>query len=385
MTLLLERKVLMIHGSFLNKSIELPQFFGLALLLATALPFFAGTLRWVGNGDLFIPIEATIALFALIHVPMTVYLLFDPIIRVRMRDRPFPLILGPIVIFLTCFSYYAMAAPARAADNAWLDAYVAMGILAWNLWHFGKQSIGVCSFVRLAESRPSMLPVERTMLVIAATLGAAASVVIAGEDLIRSYANGVDHLHLLSFNKYALPVLKFSYYALSIFSIVYVIQNRKRFSKMDAAIFLMSVNFFLSFYLGKDLPELSLAIVLTTLGHGLQYLVFLVFHAITYKNSIVQKSARPFIYQLKMPFIFIVALLFFCDMYKLNYIIPSNWIEKIISPLITVSPAVMNSFGIAFVSSVLLTHFWLDSYFWRFRDKSARDWMIERYGFLFKS
>ena len=38
----------------------------------------------------------------------------------------------------------------------------------------------------------------------------------------------------------------------------------------------------------------------------------------------------------------------------------------------------------ALAIGVLLTHFWLDSYFWKFSDKESREWMLERYNFLFK-
>jgi hypothetical protein len=31
---------------------------------------------------------------------------------------------------------------------------------------------------------------------------------------------------------------------------------------------------------------------------------------------------------------------------------------------------------------VLLVHFWLDSYFWRFKAPSSRAWMTSRYAFL---
>ena len=36
-----------------------------------------------------------------------------------------------------------------------------------------------------------------------------------------------------------------------------------------------------------------------------------------------------------------------------------------------------------FIWGILLSHFWLDSFFWRLKDKAPREWMRARFAFLF--
>ena len=75
---------------------SLSNVFVVAIALATALPFGAAfapgmvELRWM------------IMFLALIHVPMTFYLLADPAIRSRVRERPIVMLAVPVLFFILC-------------------------------------------------------------------------------------------------------------------------------------------------------------------------------------------------------------------------------------------------------------------------------------------
>jgi hypothetical protein len=82
--------------SSVNRALTLRRIFGIALILSTAI-FFAGAFREI---NFFIPIQTTINKLATIHVPMTMYLLFDRDIRASIWNRPLQLIGVPIPIFI---------------------------------------------------------------------------------------------------------------------------------------------------------------------------------------------------------------------------------------------------------------------------------------------
>jgi hypothetical protein len=39
--------------------------------------------------------------------------------------------------------------------------------------------------------------------------------------------------------------------------------------------------------------------------------------------------------------------------------------------------------GLGLTWGILLCHFWLDSFFWRLKEKVPREWIKSRYSFLF--
>jgi hypothetical protein len=131
-----------------------PRLFGSTLIVATVIPFLAGGIGLATDHSPVVPLQAVVALLAAIHVPMTVYLLVDPAIRKMMRDRPVALIVAPLLIFGAVFAVNYFTIESRKAGTSTEYVYFMSFVVAWNLWHFGKQNIGVYSFFRagLAES-----------------------------------------------------------------------------------------------------------------------------------------------------------------------------------------------------------------------------------------
>src|SRR4051812_49318684 len=139
---------------------RLPAVFGTCLIIATVVPFVAPFLGGQYQ-DFYVPVHWTITLLALIHVPMTLYLLFDAKVRERMYRQPPLLIVVPIllvVVSVFAFTYLGLLMP---EGQNWPLVYLLCIMTVWQTLHFGKQNLGVYSFMRIAQSRGSMPKTER--------------------------------------------------------------------------------------------------------------------------------------------------------------------------------------------------------------------------------
>jgi hypothetical protein len=70
-------------NSIQRKGVAFSKLFGIALILATAIPFLVGAVH-LSSSSFLLSIYTVISTLALIHVPMTVYLLWDHNIRLQM-------------------------------------------------------------------------------------------------------------------------------------------------------------------------------------------------------------------------------------------------------------------------------------------------------------
>jgi hypothetical protein len=313
-----------------------PAVFGATLVAVTALPFLMALAP-----DLLPPASATISALALIHVPMTLYLLSDAHIRQMMGRHPMRLIAVPVALFAVSIFVYT-GLPARHQFWYWLP--VAM----WQNWHFGKQNVGIYSMFRAAQRAGSMLPVERRMIVAGSILGVLAAYFGAEDG-----SNVPKDIELLWAPMVLRPVAAGAQFVLLFVSAFYVVRNRARMLSTTAVIFMLSVNFFLPFYL----IELSLPNMfsMTLLAHGLQYLTVLGFHARSSKWTLAA---------------YLGIGLLLAEIYSLHLVVPS-WVYGP-SPL-----------GWGVPMGILLAHFWFDSMIWRFKDQEGRAWMKRRFAFLF--
>ena len=359
-----------------------PQVFGTTLILATVIPFVAAGAQWLTGKTVLFPLQAVIAYLAAIHVPMTAYLLFDRRIRDMMRSRPIALILVPLLIFAGCIAVFVATAAQRQQGTASLLVYFALAVLAWNLWHFGKQNIGVYSFFRIAQANSRMVPIEKRLIVVAAALGAMTTLTIGGESYIKSYASHESFDGLLSLTKYV--TLAGGIGQVVLFGVVVwiIIAQRARHNWQSALLFLLCTSYFAPQYLIAGGAVGSFIFACNTLGHGVQYCAFLGFHA-GHDYEQHQRAGRDPARYL-MPVAFVVTALFVSDFYLSQKLVSVSGVGRVVARWFGSPDGLAVSIRDAILTGILLNHFWLDSYFWRFKDVQSRDWMLSRFSFLFR-
>jgi hypothetical protein len=359
-----------------------PQMFGFTLIVATIVPFVAAGAQWLTGKTVFFPLQAVIGFLAAVHVPLTAYLLFDASIRDMMRRRPVALILIPILIFAGCFAVFVSTAAQRQSGTASLLVYFALAVLAWNLWHFGKQNIGVYSFFRISQARSRMVPIEKRLIVVAAMLGAMTTFALGSDAYIKIYAKQVNFDGLAALSKYVTLAGSVGQFALFVIVVVVIIAQRSRHNWQSALLFLLSTNYFFPQYLIANGTAGSFIFACNTLGHGLQYCAFLGFHA-GHDCEKRERSGGDWSRYL-MPAAFIVTALFVADFYIFQKVVSVGGLGVIVSRWFGSPGGLAVSISDAIVTGILLNHFWLDSYFWRFKDAQSRNWMLSRFSFLFQ-
>jgi hypothetical protein len=190
---------------------------------------------------------------------------------------------------------------------------------------------------------------ERRMIVAGSVLGALSGY-LGASDLV-GRAPALDFSDFLAPIAILKPLAAAVQIVLTIASVAYVVRNR--LSPGYAITLLLSVNFFLPFYL--TVASLPNVFGYAAFGHGLQYILFLLYHAAGYR--------RPGWRGLVMVAAFLGAVAITAELwYFQNFRVP--YINGI-------------------VVGVLLAHFWFDSIIWRMKDPEAGRWVKRRYSFLF--
>lgn len=350
--------------------------FGAALLIATVVPFLVAMSNFLHVAK-FKALEQFIVFLALIHVPMTMYLFFDPAIRRQVRGNPIRFVGVPVLILAACVFVFVVSTPDIIEQKASALTYCLLGVLSWNFWHFGKQNIGVYAYYRLSQGAGGMSPIERKLIYTGAFLGAVSAAFLGlryygGYQLLYSQQANFDQWDQLS--GYLGALGKSAQYALALCTVLYIFGNRSRFGWKSGSMFFLCVNFFLPAYLGLDWKQWIAFYVASSFTHGCQYIVFLMFHSYHARHRIALPKKWP-VYTYTILFLLLCVLI--GDLYKFHKVIPVFHFADKLSDAYWMS--LVNGFGVG----VLLNHFWFDSFFWKFKNKEARDWMLERYGFLF--
>jgi hypothetical protein len=341
--------------------------------VATVVPFVAGGFAMTGAAPA-LSLQAVVVLLAGIHVPMTVYLLFDPAIRKMMRDRPVALIVAPLLIFAAIFAVNYLTTEARTAGTATSYVYFMYFVVAWNLWHFGKQNIGVYSFFRASQNQSAMIPLERRLLLGGAVLGALSVFVITGDGFTKRFAGNVDMAWLLLIQQHIgnAGIVGQAIMLAVVLGVLWIYRERHRWA--SALMFFLSTNFFFAYYLLSAGASVGFVFACGTFAHGLQYCSFLGFHAGTARNW-----SRTASWAMPVAFALVAAALI--DLYQFNLVFSAARFGGVVAAFGSTGD-VIGSVTFTFNVGVLLVHFWLDSYFWRFKEPRSRAWMTSRYAFL---
>ena len=342
-----------------------PQAFTLVIVLGTAIPFLVPVLPAAPDFSLTTAIEFV----AVIHVPMTLYLLFDADIRSMMKRHPGLLVGAPLAFFLFGVFLFIFPAALLPVNGNWPLTYGLVLISIWQNWHFGKQNVGVYALIRQAQKIGPMSITERRMIVAGSALGALAAYFGAAD--VQSQRGPTVGFPLLLATVDALtPVATLAAFGLLAFSVTHVARSRRRMTASAAIIFLLSANFFLPFYLvAVSLPNV---LGITAFAHGVQYMAFLMFHSANYRGAGRWMMA-----------VFALCVVVTGELYWFHLVVPEHWFGRRVGVLIGMDNSVAHV-SAALATGILLAHFWFDSVIWRLKNADSRAWVTQRYSFLFR-
>jgi hypothetical protein len=377
------------------------------LTAATLVPFFIGGLtvcHIIGVSWL----VSMLAIIALFHVPMTAYLFSDAGIRDQMRTRSVLMIGG--CVFWIALSIFIMTKFSKESGSHYTEVLYlfTVAVVMWQHWHFGKQSLGVFAFSRIATRTGSMSRFERYTLVSGAVCGIIAAYLMVGKaNRIAFSPEG----HLDPFTG-VMDVISLHFrwfqYGLAVVTVIYIILNWKRFTPTTALLYLSGVCFFFPQFLWLDLPQYFYIFGSFASAHGAQYMVFLLYHALgavnlnrtnlsslrtddDFNTSVDREAAMKRLVKIAgtlLPLLaFCLTLAVVINFYGSTQIFGFNDLVTLTTTKILhmkkMTDTKINGIVSGLIFGILLSHFWLDSFYWRLKEKTPREWVKARYSFLF--
>lgn len=290
------------------------------------------------------------------HVLTTAYLLLD---RGNLAGIARPaLTLAAIPLALIALSYAVLLAAPLWIVLAYMLVYVHV-----SMWHFGRQNLGVVAFAARIGGRRAMGRFERWTVMAGVVAGVLGGYRIFAPDLMLNRQAWPLDLAFVD------PVFSRLWYGgIAIYAVLvpatllYLYRRRARFRAASALLYLGCVFFFLPAYASR---EPLFLLVSWSVAHGVQYLVFLAFHAAG------QAQGRLGVRAL-VPFgLFTVCLGAGVAMWRFTAQV-QDWGDHEAIRL-----------AVATTNSLTLAHYWIDQFLWRFGDPERRAWLARSYRFLF--
>jgi hypothetical protein len=320
--------------------------FQISLLVATLLPFCMVALPRSASA---LTVITAISLLGGTHVMATAYLYAAPNAFVGIPNWKWTCVAAPIALMAAVF-VALMAFPIWALA-AFMLVYIHFGI-----WHFGRQNLGVVTFsTRIGRARP-MNAFERWSIMAGVVAGmCAAYTTFAPSLMLNTSYFPVDASWAAPFFSRLWYLGAAIYVVIVPITLAYIWLNWNQYDAATLLLYLAGVLFFVPMFLTADS---LIAISSWAVAHGLQYLVFLAFHA--------GAKTRPSLSGILPPVILIA-------MAGAGYLIWNtypSWGEQ------------LAKVGFAAVLAINLAHYWVDMFMWRFRTPERRKWLAESYPFL---
>ena len=364
--------------------------FHLSLLLATMVPYVLLALVYFGYSG-FAYVLGILAFFATGHVPATLLLLRDRNIREFFVRNTTTMIWVPVLIMVLTF-YVFIVFPQNVGGSApHMVFWFMLAYTLWQTWHFAKQNYGVFSFSCIASRRAPPSIWEKRIIFAGGIAGLLGVYQAVGTGLQTAYYPSGD------FGLLDTVFMVFRYTGIALLcactaGIVLLLVQAPRMRSVQNVLLLLTTSLFFVpyFFVGDEL----LAFASFTWAHGLQYLVFLMFHAVgmrlekTGMNPLddLRSNAMKASPQTWLVIFFAVAFFAFCGWLVRDLIVWATSFVTFTAMFIHVQanyPLTLNVV-VAFLTGITMVHFVWDSRLWRFREPDRRKWMAENYRFLFE-
>jgi hypothetical protein len=325
--------------------------FSLSLLAATLLPVLA-VATYYGHSSASFGI-ALLGAIASTHVVATLYLLTDPDVRSYIKDRPVKMGLIPAALA-------AAFAAALTMPGSALFILAALAVTIYQTWHFGAQNIGVSSFVSFCERSRPLDQWEKRAIRVGIFSGMLGVLYVAPS----TFGWSAEKMGIPETGRHAIANLyvagQFAAFGVAAVALWFAGRSVLRGHHMTAVALLSSIGFFLPLYLSSDF---LFAVGMYSTAHGLQYIVFLSGHSLS-PNAPLRSGT-------KLGFLIAPAAL-------LLVVLAAHIFRP---QVLEVSTDSLPLLGSILMGVLTLTHFWVDQYLWRMRERGK--WLKERYAFVF--
>ncbi len=336
--------------------------FELSILLGTALPIIFFTIV----SDLehkileIYAIKYTLLFLSIAHVSTTVYFYSVKEFRLNIiSQNKLRYIYTPLILFLFSGCVFTFS-------SQFLKPYLLLFYWIWQAYHYGKQNIGVYSFISYSQTSKPVSRLEKASINLGTLAGIFATWKVIGYSVAPSYLhNSINFFYLMG---------QFVFLAALILSVYVFFVKPECFTLVKSIFFFLLVFFFLPIYFSGD-TLVTFSTYAT--AHGIQYIIFMTVIAINseqakdkaQKQSTLLKS----LFLLSL-YLVVGGLIFFYSQELNKLVFIQN--QSILSSC--------TDFLVGGLLGLTMGHFVVDAHAWKLSQVHQRKFILKKFSFLFK-
>jgi hypothetical protein len=289
------------------------------------------------------------------HVPATLFFYIDKDFSEIIRKHKARYVYFPILLTIATGLLFAFASAA-------VQAYILLMYWSWQAFHYGRQNLGIYSFVSIAQRGAAPSKSEKLVIDLGTWCGIVGTFKILGSGVAPSY------LHQTFDTLYWAGTIAFVLVCAA--SLVVYAQNLKRTTPLLTIFYFTLVCFFLPVFLSTNI---NVAFFSYAIAHGVQYILFMSVvslnldpHAAA-KRMQIGNAVKLLILTLVVGFVFYRA----GDLKAVQLITAHATLMKVVD------------FVIGAVLGATMAHFVVDAGAWRLSQTLQRMYIGKRFAFVF--
>ncbi|MBX3536669.1 MAG: hypothetical protein KF735_03465 [Chelatococcus sp.] len=287
------------------------------------------------------------------HVPATLIFYRDPRFQQGLGDNRILFYVIPAI--LTIAGGLVFAFSSDLALGIFLCAF-----WCWQAYHYGKQNIGVYSFTSVATTGRPTDPKSKQLFILLAWVSIFGTLKVLGRSVMPAdYFPFFETMHSIGM---------ILYLGLVGYSVILFIRNRMPLFSVNGLMFFTLVAFFGPMYFTDTLEGAFLSYAI---AHALQYLVFMAIIA-----SGTEKDGRAPLMINSLYFVLIVAGV------GAFFVLPNHLATSVFYGS-SDAAAFAIDLAVGAVLGATMAHFLIDAHTWRLSNPTSRDYVRQRFAFLF--
>ena len=331
--------------------------FLVSLLLCTWLPmaFFLLSSRLEGAMFGYAGTRTLLLFLGTAHVPATLFFYVDKDFSEIIRRHKARYIYFPIILTIATGLLFAFASTV-------VQAYILLIYWSWQAFHYGRQNLGIYSFVSIAQRGAAPSRYEKLVIDLGTWCGIIGTFKILGSGVAPVYLHGLfDTLYWAS---------TMAFVAVLVVSVVVYTQNLKRTTPLLTIFYFTLVCFFLPVFLSTNV---NIGFLSYAIAHGVQYILFMSIvslnldpHAASQRLQI-GNAIKLLLLTLVAGFVFYRA----ADLKTVELITTHATLIRIVD------------FIIGAILGATMAHFVVDAGAWRLSQTLQRMYIGKRFAFVF--
>lgn len=333
-----------------------PIFLG-SLLLSTWVPmvFFLLSSQMEGSVYGFGGMKTALLFLGTAHVPATIFFYFDKDFSEIVKKHRARYIYFPILLTISTGFLFAFA-------STTVQAFILLTYWPWQAFHYGRQNVGIYSFVSIATRGTPSDKYERIMIELGTYCGIIGTFKILGMAVAPTYLHGSFEL------LYQLGGVIFV--AVLLASIVVYVRNLKQTTPLLTIFYFTLVCFFLPVFISTDM---NVAFFSYAIAHGVQYILFMTVVSLNFepeglsKRFKIANAVKLFIIIALVGFVFYRAV----DLKGVEFFTANASLMRVVD------------FIIGAILGATMAHFVIDAGAWRLSQTLQRTYIGKRFAFVF--